>query len=418
MIKVLFLSYSPQESFLTFNESARTKCPWIDSLLDEFVNQKSIMVALAVPVDEKLLKKDQNKGLKLYGLPNPIEKNIFRKIYRNFNHIPERDDINYYAVQVINDFNPDIIQIFGSENPFGLLIPELTKPVIIYIQGFLSVCKGKWYSGISKWEQFRYARLWDLLRMTGCYNEYYTFSKRAEREVQIVRNCCYFIGRTEFDKRIVSFLSPHSEYYHCNELIRSNFFKNKWDLQLGKTIKCISILKGTTYKGIELVLQTFMILRKQSSLLFEVKICGVSKEEEIVRIISRKFNIDFDSLNIRFLGKLDCDDLIEQLCKSNIYINPSHIENSPNSVCEAMLLGMPVISTNVGGITSLITDSVDGILVQEGEPYSMAAAIMELVNNYDLAKSLGCKARERSIQRHDPKRVLEELLKIYSEILS
>ena len=112
------------------------------------------------------------------------------------------------------------------------------------------------------------------------------------------------------------------------------------------------------------------------------------------------------------------DDLVNQLCDSNFYIHPSYIENSPNSVCEAMAIGMPIISTNVGGINTLISDKIDGIFVQEGEPYSLAGAIIELVNNYEYAKSLGKNARERSINRHDPNEIVKRLLDIYKTILS
>jgi len=109
---------------------------------------------------------------------------------------------------------------------------------------------------------------------------------------------------------------------------------------------------------------------------------------------------------------------VNQLCNSNFYIHPSYIENSPNSVCEAMALGMPIISTNVGGINSLINDKFEGLLVQEGEPYSLAAAIIELINNYEYAKLLAKNARERAINRHDPPKIKKQLLDIYKTILS
>jgi glycosyltransferase involved in cell wall biosynthesis len=83
-----------------------------------------------------------------------------------------------------------------------------------------------------------------------------------------------------------------------------------------------------------------------------------------------------------------------------------------------MILGMPVVSTNVGGITSLITDKEEGLLVQEGEPYSMAGAIIELVNDYDFARLLGKNARKRSLMRHNPGVIGERLIEIYKTILS
>jgi glycosyltransferase involved in cell wall biosynthesis len=147
------------------------------------------------------------------------------------------------------------------------------------------------------------------------------------------------------------------------------------------------------------------------------KICGVSENEEIITLLKKKYKKYFKSLNIEFLGKLSADDLVNQLSNSNFYVHPSYIENSPNSVCEAMALGMPVISTNVGGLSTLINDTVEGILVQEGEPYSMAGAILELANNYEKARLLGQKARIKALARHKPESIVKNILSIYDEII-
>jgi glycosyltransferase involved in cell wall biosynthesis len=253
--------------------------------------------------------------------------------------------------------------------------------------------------------------------MRSSYHEYLSFRKRAERESVILRNCRYFIGRTNFDKRLISLFSPGSAYFHCEEFIRKVFFEKRWDASLNDEVTCISILKGTSYKGIDMLVEALIILRKYTSYSVKFKICGVSSDEEIVRIIKKKYNNEISISEIEFLGKLNADEMVEQLCSSNFYIHPSYIENSPNSVCEAMALGMPVISTNVGGINSLIDDNIDGILVQEGEPYSLSAALISLINNYENAKLLGENARKKAIIRHDPEKMVNCLLDIYNTIL-
>jgi len=65
----------------------------------------------------------------------------------------------------------------------------------------------------------------------------------------------------------------------------------------------------------------------------------------------------------------------------------------------------------------LIKDGEDGILIQEGEPYSLAAAINELINNYDYAKLLGKHARERSQTRHNPDTIKARMMNIYNTII-
>jgi glycosyltransferase involved in cell wall biosynthesis len=186
---------------------------------------------------------------------------------------------------------------------------------------------------------------------------------------------------------------------------------------LGDEIVGISILKGTTSKGIDLLVESSMVLQKHTPYTIKFKICGVSSNEEIVKILKKKYKKDTNFENIEFLGKLTAAEMVTQLCNSNFYVHPSYIENSPNSVCEAMALGMPIIATNVGGVSNLIEDKVEGILVQEGEPYSFAGALVELTNNYEKAIQLGRNARTRAFKRHNPSDILKGIIKIYNTII-
>ena len=416
-MRILFLVYSPQESLVLDHYNGITKCPWIDSLLEELRNYQSLSLAVVLPINSDFLQKDQKDNIKLYGLPNPKERNIFRKAFNKLIYATESVKINSHIKTVVDDFNPDIIQTFGTENPFGLIIPELNKPVIMHIQGFLLVGERKYFTGISRCEQFRYTSLKDLLIMRGSYNGFFTFRKRAKIEEKVIAGCNYFMGRTDFDKRIISLLSPKSTYYHCEEFIRKDFFEKHWNFPLENEIVCISTLNGTTYKGIDLLVESSMVLQKLTPYTIKFKICGVSSNEEIVKILKKKYKKDTNFENIEFLGKLTAAELVTQLCSSNFYVHPSYIENSPNSVCEAMALGMPIVATKVGGVNSIIQDKVEGLLVQEGDPYSLAGAIVELINNYKYAELLGKNARDRAISRHNPHQIGTSILNIYEKLI-
>jgi glycosyltransferase involved in cell wall biosynthesis len=416
-MRILYLLYNQQDSLIEFSNNPKINLSWVDALFDELLKCESITLALAVPINNNSVQKIEKNGITVFGLPNPEEKSIFNKAYKRLTRATENIKLNSSITQVINDFEPDIIQIFGSESPFGLIVWQQKKPVIIHIQGYLFVWQGKWFSGISKWEQFIYASLKDLLLMRGCYQDYFTFRKKSEAEAIILKNCNYFMGRTNFDKRIISLVSPGSRYFHCEEFIRKEFFEKQWNFPRQNEIVCISIIKGTSYKGTDLLVKCSLILKKYSTLSFKFKICGASGNEEIIKIIKKKFKKEIGFKDIEFLGKLTADDLVKQLCNSNFYIHPSYIENSPNGICEAMALGMPIIATNVGGVSTLIEDEVEGILVQEGEPYSMAGAIVELTNNYEKAKQLGSNARVKASKRHEPNGIARSLLKIYENII-
>jgi glycosyltransferase involved in cell wall biosynthesis len=416
-MRILYLLYNQQASAKEFIDNPKISLSWVDALLDELVKSDNVSIALAVPINDKTIQKSQKKGITVFGLPNPEEKGVIRKAYKRLSRSTENLKVNDYIEEIVKDFDPDIIQVFGSENIFGLVANKINKPLVIHIQGYLFVWEGKWYSGISKRDQFKYARLKNLLLMRGVYNDFFTFRKKAQIDATIVQNCKYFMGRTSFDRRIASLVSPGSKYFHCEEFIRKDFFEKKWDFALGNKITCVSIIKGTSYKGIDLLVKTLISFKKYSSRPITFKVCGIYENEEIVNIVKRKFKNDVDFKDIEFLGKLSADELVAQLCNSNFYIHPSYIENSPNSVCEAMALGMPVIATHVGGVSTLIEDDVEGILVQEGEPYSVAGAIVELADNYEKAIKLGENARIKAFKRHNPESIMQTILKIYEEII-
>ena len=82
-----------------------------------------------------------------------------------------------------------------------------------------------------------------------------------------------------------------------------------------------------------------------------------------------------------------------------------------------MILGMPCIATDVGGTSSLLCNKKDGLLIQDGDPWSLAGAIIELKNNYEKAIEYGVNARKKAIERHNPAKIVSDLIDIYNDII-
>ena len=76
-----------------------------------------------------------------------------------------------------------------------------------------------------------------------------------------------------------------------------------------------------------------------------------------------------------------------------VFINTTNFDNTPVSVIEAMALGIPVVSTNVGGLPFLIDNGTDGLLVQPRDANAMVEAIIKLKNDTDLMTELVNNAR-------------------------
>lgn len=107
-----------------------------------------------------------------------------------------------------------------------------------------------------------------------------------------------------------------------------------------------------------------------------------------VKALATKLNV-----TVNFTGKLSKPEWHALAKDHNIFINTTNFDNMPVSVIEAMALGLPVVSTDVGGMPFLIEHGVDGLLVPVDDVTAMAEAILHLQSNPDVANRLATKAR-------------------------
>ena len=104
------------------------------------------------------------------------------------------------------------------------------------------------------------------------------------------------------------------------------------------------------------------------------------------------------------------------LLKANAFVLPSAIENSPNSLGEAMLMGVPSVASCVGGVQDLVKDRVDGFIYPYNEPYMMAHYVMQLFEDTDIATRMSEKARENAANVYSRAKNADDLISIYRDI--
>ncbi len=103
---------------------------------------------------------------------------------------------------------------------------------------------------------------------------------------------------------------------------------------------------------------------------------------------------------VALTGRLPLDRWLALAAERDIFVNPTNTDNHPVSVTEAMALGLPVVSTNAGGLPWLIEPEHDGLLVEPDAPDQMAAAISRLLRDPELAEAL-CRNGRRKAERFD-----------------
>lgn len=119
---------------------------------------------------------------------------------------------------------------------------------------------------------------------------------------------------------------------------------------------------------------------------------------------------------VRFTGILDEKQLCWQYLQSNVFVCPSSIENSPNSLGEAMILGVPCVVAYVGAIPDLLEHQEEGFLYPVDAPYMLANYVCEIFTNDELALQFSAKAREHAMRTHDANINNDTLIRIYREL--
>jgi len=101
----------------------------------------------------------------------------------------------------------------------------------------------------------------------------------------------------------------------------------------------------------------------------------------------------------------------------DILVVPSHAEPLGLVVLEAMAMGKPVVATRVGGPAEIISDGINGFLVDPKEPKSLAYRILELMENPKRAKEIGMRAKETIIRRFGVRQYAQDIMSLYQQIL-
>lgn len=138
-------------------------------------------------------------------------------------------------------------------------------------------------------------------------------------------------------------------------------------------------------------------------------IAGSGPERQALEELSRQLGI---AEGVEFTGRLDRDGMAGLYRRATVALNPSLVDNMPNSVLEALASGVPVVSTAVGGVPFIVQDGVTALLVPPADPEAMARAILRLLEDPRLAGDLR-QAGLSEVRQYAWPAVKERLLSLY-----
>lgn len=352
-----------------------------------------------------------------------------------------RKDETFYSndrteefVEILKYEKPDLIHIWGTEYPHTLSMVEAAKKigminrVVISLQGIISECGKKEIYYCSLTEKIAKKKtLFDCLRKTNIEDTRKRFEIRGNAEIQALSLAQNVIGRTSWDKQVVKNINTNINYYHCNETLRQTFYlSDRWSYENCK--KESIFISQATYplKGFHILLEAVAIIKDfypnlcvmvagdnitdRSTL--EKKLKSSNYGNYIISLIKQKKLEKY----ICFLGKLSAEEMKAYYLDANVFISCSSLENSPNSVGEAMLMGTPIIASRVGGTESIISEK-EGILYKWDDAPKLAKEIKNVFDNPEVAIKRGTAAIKRAEETHNAKENYKRLLEIYSKII-
>lgn len=389
---------------------------WQDSL--ERIIRSCDNIKLTIAFDSKKKCKKKTDGSVTY-IPINLNFSFWDKVKNFISWEVYAQKLEQEMAKIVTEVRPDIIHVFGAEWPFGRIAKFTDVPVVIHIMGSLVPYTNALYApGFSFKDVWQEIPLWRLKKKIGRWlaeKKYYTW---LQSELQVWLLVKYYMGRTEWDRALSNVMHPGRKYFHVDEALRPSFvsFRNQWCAPKRTHHILLSTGCSTFWKGPDMLLKTAQIL-KTMGLDFEWHIAGKIDDPYVGKAIERKLKTTFLENNVVFLGFVQPDQLSKELCDCSLYVHTAYIENSPNAICEAQCLGVPVVSTNVGGISSLVRNGVDGDLVPANDPWQMANAIVELLSDDSRLQTYSKNGREFALARHDDDRIKKDLLNCYNDII-
>ncbi len=330
--------------------------------------------------------------------------------------------------EILEDFRPDLVHIFGTEFPHALaMVRAFRKPerILVGIQGLCSACAEAYMADLPEYV-IRRRTFRDRVKRDGIRQQQEKFRIRGEREKEVLKGCGHITGRTDFDRWETGKINPAAVYHFMNETMRTPFYGGKWDRDKEKGYGIFLSQGDYPLKGLHYVLQALPEVLSEYPEAY-VAVAGNSVMEnrtwkDKIKISSYgKYLLELtDSLglagHVRILGKLSAEEMKEAFLQASMFICPSSLENSPNSMGEAMLLGVPVVAARTGGIPSLIEGGREGLLFEPGNCKELAECIKRVWREPGETALRAENARKRAWHTHDGNKNYERLLAIYKEI--
>lgn len=413
--------------FITFPEvankihrKAEYACTWARALADKLRYRDDINLAIVSIAEENSIKKFTVNNVEFYFLPHG--KSVMRT--------GGGKAVQQAWREILEDFKPDLIHIHGSESlvPYELIKMKPSVPLFLTLQGILSNYYKDDYAGIEMSDIIKTTSLRDIVRRSGIIMDRKKEIKKSVLEREMLRGVSYIGGRTTWDRVTSLSINENACYLYAPELIRPEFYAAKrWRLKGVKRHRIFMHQGFKPIKGLHIMLDAMAVLRKKYPDI-ELYMSGTNamknsnaKEKLLqsgyVKYLYKKINTLGLHDCIHFTGVLNAEQIVTELYKSHVMVLPSAIENSPNSLCEAQLVGIPCVASHVGGVPEMLEHGKEGFVYTFNEPLMLAEYIGRIFESDEMAEDFSIYAYDKIRKRQGEHTVVEKTVENYQWII-
>lgn len=325
--------------------------------------------------------------------------------------------------QVQSEVRPDVVHIHGTEFSHGLayMCACGSDNVVISIQGMTSAYH-YYYYGMSKSDVYKNLTLRDLLRGS-IIDDQHRFKKRSEYEIEMLHMANHVIGRTSWDRAHVWAINPDAKYHFCNETLRPEFYDGPmWSYEKCNKHSIFLSQAGYPIKGLHQLLKAMpLILTHYPDTTIRVAGGDITKCDSFKdwvhfsgygRYVKNLIHHLHLTGKMTFIGNKNAEEMKQEYLSANVFVCPSTIENSPNSLGEAQILGVPCVASYVGGIPDMMKGNEENLY--RFEDVEMLA---EKVCRVFADKNKQICVRDLAKKRHDSIVNARSLSQIYDTII-
>ncbi len=388
---------------------------WLQPLANALVQSGTVELANINQGPVKAVTYSEHQGVKQWVVPATRVKS---------NGLPAPSVIRA-IVKAAQEFSPDIIHIWGTENYWGLLTARniLPYPALLRIQGIKYIVGRQYTGNLTFAEKIQCIGIKELIRCRTVFQVKRKFEHWKTQEKEIIAGHQHIITQSPWTEAQVRAVNPTCKLYHNPPAVRSVFSKTEpWrKKQVVNTERKIKLFCTAAYsspfKGLHVAARAVKILSSKFDNI-ELRIAGNHqctgiRRDGYIAWLRREIRKQGIEEKISWLGPLKEEEIIRELQECSVFIMPSFIESYSVALIEALTIGVPSVVSYVGGLPQMATDKESALFFSPGDHAMCAYQVEKILTDGVLAEKLSEEGR-KILPCNKTEVVSEQLLDIYT----